>query len=682
LGAGCLSDDSPLQESEVTSPVLSTVGVERIIPLHYYVLNCSVPTTDATIYEGVKIANRTWQSAGIQYSVNKIDRISAPKLTTINTIKWDYSYVYDQLKLIDPTLTPNTFAGIGASNDDWLGRIADRLDHREIPVIVPCTELAAQVNGHASFPPGHLMHLPPHVVGTDTLSHELGHYMGLGHTFEVQADVEYDMLFGVDGASSVFFKSAAEVAAFRATGKPIERKDGYRTDDRTKANCTFIDTTSCEMQCFFNGRTYRTSTSPDIMRGMQSAVANAPHAFSTNVMSYFECKGAAGVELKELVPSQMQLVRDTLRKTFGDRNLLGRGSVRLGPKRSSTLDFDGDKKRDLAYFRPETSECVYRRSRDGVEVRQKISGGDPAQGDIPVPADYDGDGYTDCAIFRPGKVGVSAEWRYVASGAWGITRVEKFGERGDIPVADVRMKTASGGGRFAIYRPLTGEVWWKDGSSARSLFFNGWDGDDIVFADYDGDGYTDPALWQPESSTTSSQARFKIAYSRSSYATARTFNFGLEGDVPVGPVNQDGTTELDFAVWRPSNGTWYYLLNPRADGSSGYREQVWGEPGDAPIPGWDIDHDGKDDEVISRIVNGSNLQLWIRRTSLPYFVVTTGVPSDVPFFIPDTNGDLMPELVLYRPTLAGTHQISNSSSGGYPTSGWIGTSMVHSDIEL
>lgn len=692
---GCLEEDLAPAASEATSPLLSTVGVERIIPLHYYVLNCSVPTTAATIYEGVRIANRSWQSAGVQFNVSKIDRISAPTLTTITTMSRAYSNVFADLKKIDPTLTSTTFTD-AASNEIWLRRVAERLDPREVPIIVPCTETPDASNGHACFPDqahSHVLHLPPQSVGGPTLSHELGHYMGLIHSFETNArDVDFDQYIGVGGANTVFFNSPSEAASFRATGKKMIAKDGYQDGDATKpVACTYLDDVSCELQCVMNGRTYRTSTNPAEVRGLQSPVADAVHAYSSNIMSYLYCPGAANAELKELVPSQMIHVRNTLRSSVGDRNLLGRGSVQMGPRRSSTLDFDGDRKRDLAYFRPETSQCVVRRSRDGVEVKLSISGGDMAKGDQPVPADYDGDNLTDCAIFRPATATTSAEWRWTLSSKGGlITHIEKFGTRGDIPVSDVRMRVStgvtpstSGYGRYAIYRPSTGEVWWRDSTGAKVISFGGTTGDDLVFADYDRDGWTDPALWQPQLSSTWIQSQLKIAYSNSNYTSSRAFNFGLENDVPVGPVNRDSDPTTDFAVWRPSTGTWFYLLNPRADGTFGWFEQIWGEPGDAPMPGWDVDHDGRDDEAIWRIRGGS-LEIWINNTSLPQVAFATGQPGDVPFFVPDTNGDLQPELYLYRPT--GTpyanHLVHDSWNNNYPWFNWIPTSMVHNDIEL
>ena len=286
---GCVVDDTPVDEAEVSSPLYSTVGVERIIPLHYYVLDnvaatpCTTQSSDATIYEGVRIANRAWQSAGIQFYVSRIDRLNVPTLRDMDTLQRSFSSVLTDLQKLDPTLTSTSFSGTD-TNEGWLRRVANRLDVREIPVVVPCSETPDVRNGHACFPDqreNHVLHLPPHALGTSTLSHELGHYMGLPHTFEVDKndDTSYDLLYGVDGTNNTFFNTPADVAAFRASGKEIRLKDAWISTPGGATTCTYVDTTTCELQCVLNGRTFRTSTDPAVMRGLQGAMAGAPLGF-------------------------------------------------------------------------------------------------------------------------------------------------------------------------------------------------------------------------------------------------------------------------------------------------------------------------------------------------------------------------------------------------------------------
>ena len=60
-------------------------------------------------------------------------------------------------------------------------------------------------------------------------------------------------------------------------------------------------------------------------------------------------------------------------------------------------DYNGDGRADIAVFRPSDGDMVYQIMFPAVP--QFIRFG--ANGDIPVPADYDGDGFDDIAVYSP-----------------------------------------------------------------------------------------------------------------------------------------------------------------------------------------------------------------------------------------------------------------------------------------
>ena len=247
-------------------------------------------------------------------------------------------------------------------------------------------------------------------------------------------------------------------------------------------------------------------------------------------------------------------------------------------------DYDGDGWIDLAVWRPrdEQGEGVWliRRSSDGVLVRQPW--GAAAFGDVPVPADYDGDGRIDVAVWRPFQGGF-----YVVRSSDGSAFAQAWGGFGDVPVpADY-----DGDGRadLAIWRPGVGDepsTWFiLNTAEPPSSIQLGEPTDLPVPADYDGDGRADPAVWRP----TTGEWFVHLAGTQHIMTV-----FGEPGDVPV-PADYDGDGRADFAVWRPRTGEWF-IKSSRAIGVT---TRHWGAPGDRPLPA-DYDGDGRADPTVYR----------------------------------------------------------------------------------
>jgi hypothetical protein len=146
--------------------------------------------------------------------------------------------------------------------------------------------------------------------------------------------------------------------------------------------------------------------------------------------------------------------------------------------RKTPYDFDGDGKTDVAIFRPSVAEWWINRSSTGITIAGQFG----ATTDKIVPGDFTGDGKTDIAIWRP------------STGEWFVLRSEDgsyfsfpFGTNGDVPV--VGDFDADGKADAAVFRPST-TTWYIQRSSdgGATIVQFGAAGDVPVVADYDGDG--------------------------------------------------------------------------------------------------------------------------------------------------------------------------------------------------
>jgi Calx-beta domain/FG-GAP-like repeat len=269
--------------------------------------------------------------------------------------------------------------------------------------------------------------------------------------------------------------------------------------------------------------------------------------------------------------------------------------------RRANGDFDGDGKTDVAVFRPAGGNWFYLQSSNS--AFQAVQFG--ASGDRIVPGDYDGDGKADIAVFRPSTGG----WYMLRSSDSAFSAVS-FGISEDKPVAgdfDNDSKTD-----VAVFRPSTG-AWYilRSSDNAFSAVQFGISEDKPVPADYDGDGQTDIAVFRP-----STGGWYRLDSSNNQFVAV---NFGVSEDKPVA-ADYDGDGRADIAVFRPSSGVWYLLQS-----TAGFSGVQWGIGTDLPAPG-DYDGDGKSDIAVFRATDGN----W-------YLNQSTGAQQTVGF---GTSGDI------------------------------------------
>ncbi len=334
----------------------------------------------------------------------------------------------------------------------------------------------------------------------------------------------------------------------------------------------------------------------------------APHAAGAFAVLKQSKPDASVTEILNALITSGTNIKDTRNDISKPRIQIDKALLALNSNSKTRFDFDGDRKTDIAIFRPAKGEWWYLRSLDNSSRAFQFG----SANDKIVPADYTGDGKTDSAFFRP------------SSGEWFILRSEDnsfysfpFGAAGDIPApADF---DGDGKADPAIFRPATATWYILKSTGGTNIQQFGVAEDVPQVADFDGDGKADLAVFRP----TLSQW-----WISNSAGGVRGIQFGAPGDKPVA-ADYTGDGKTDIAIWRPSNGSWFVL---RSEDNSFY-SAPFGQNGDIPAAG-DFDGDGKSDLGIFR---SSNATWYLNQTTSGSAAIGFGQSNDKPVpaaFIP------------------------------------------------
>jgi FG-GAP-like repeat len=336
-------------------------------------------------------------------------------------------------------------------------------------------------------------------------------------------------------------------------------------------------------------------------------------------------------------------------------------------------DFDGDHHADITVYRPATGQWYILQSRTDFTSAATVAFG--GRGDVPVPGDYDGDGITDLALYRP----ATGAWRVRTSRSGFVTEIAKtLGGPGHAPVPGDY--DGDGKTDIAVYDQAFGDWSVLQSSSDFTTTWTlGWGGTGYTAApgDYDSDGQHDLAVysaalgeWFVLQSSSHFTTTLRAIFGAPAETVITSVPVRLAWTDALRASDYDGDGTSDLAVYEPASRTWSMLESSSRFTSA--RAIIFGSVGDTPVPG-DYDGDGRTDVATFSETSG----LWSARlTSGPTFTAILGGPGDVP--LPrDYDGDLITDVAVYTPS-TGVWRLRFSSSGftTITTVTWGGTPWI------
>ena len=292
------------------------------------------------------------------------------------------------------------------------------------------------------------------------------------------------------------------------------------------------------------------------------------------------------------------------------------GSVSGAPAvpRSRTLDFDGDNRTDFTVARAAsagTQTTWFINYNDGGSdgvgwgLGVGFAGADQA-----TPADYDGDGKTDIAVWRPGAA-TEASF-YILNSVGSTVSIVPFGQTGDDP-SIVGDYDGDGKADPAVYRAGAAGVqstYFYRGSLSNpggnvTFVPFGVGGDRPIQGDFDGDGKFDFHV------ARNSGGNAQHYRSTNGTATVSVFNYGLFTDRFIsGDFDADARFDLAAVRTNGANFDWYVLMS----GNGAIFFEKYGDPASDYLTPGDYDGDNKWDISVWRGLAAGNSRFLTRNT--------------------------------------------------------------------